>query len=175
MAPQEGDVANFNVNSLISGIRVSRRTFLKYCVGSVAVLVSACTNKSNDDESQSTFATEGPPGTFQIMAEEGQPVKAVEGQSITLEWTESARAQEYDVELNGVFVAEGLAVRWLKVGFSHAGIGFQEGGNSYRVRARNDVGEMWSDVAVFDVQVTGGIRARHFDHEIGPDVDSERL
>ena len=139
-------MVNFNVNSLVSGMRVSRRAFLKYCAGSIAIVVSACTTKS-DDESLLTSAQEGPPGPFQVTAETGQLVDAVEGQSITLAWAESARAQEYDVELNGVIVAVRLAVRWLNVGFGHAGIGFQEGANSYRVKARNDEGETWSDAA----------------------------
>ena len=152
-------------------MKISRRIFLQYCLGVLASAAAACTNPLTDRNAPTSAIAPEPPGPFTATIEgEQQVVEAVASQKLVMTWSGAANAHSYDIELNGVLVAEDVTVQRLNLGFGHASVGFQEGVNSYRVRARNDVGERWSDIETFEVTTLDGIRARHFDYEDDGDI-----
>ncbi len=90
---------------------------------------------------------------------------------LALAWEDAPRAQSYDVELNGAIVASGLRHGPVELRFGDGKPGFQEGVNTWRVRARSDGDERWSESSSFEVRPVGGIRARRFDHEDDGDLE----
>lgn len=141
--------------------RVTRRRFLASAAALIASLATACTRTTG------TAARAGPtglPGPFSVDPQ-APSVRAGPDARLTLAWGESRAALTYDVELNGVIVAEGLGEPRFDLVFGDRRPGFQEGRNTWRVRARNAQGERRSEPGSFQVVAVGGIRTRRFDHE----------
>lgn len=139
------------------GRLVSRRAFLGWCAGALAALVAACKGGGRGGEAR--------PEPFEVAVEGKQPVEGLEARGLTLVWSEAAGAEAYDVEVDGVLVAEDLTKQRLEVKPGDGQVGLREGLNSWRVRARNEAGRRWSDPGAFEVQPAGVIRSRSFDHE----------
>ena len=150
---------------------VSRRTFL---TGLSATVVSACTAQAqvlpSTDEGPVMIA--GGPPALPMLAHPGSPIPATQDVRIRLDWPAVAGSSNYDVELNGVLVAVGLASPGIELGFGDRGLAPQGGVNRWRVRAANSSGERWSQPDTFHVESVGQIRARTFDFEDAGPLDT---
>ena len=90
---------------------------------------------------------------------------------LRLSWRAVPMARTYDVELNGVIVAGGLAGTAADLGYGDGATGFVEGRNRWRVRARDSSAGKWSTAGAFDVVTRGAVLARRFDLEDDGAID----
>jgi hypothetical protein len=142
---------------------IDRRAFLVALSSGVGLLAAACRQDRLDVEVMELQRFGAPPQPV-VSCDADGIVDAREGRVVTATWT-PLPGVVYDVELNGIVLANEVADGAMRLEFGDQATGFVAGRNLLRVLARTDDDAAASEPLVLSVRPVGTMRHRAFDLE----------